>query len=85
MRSDGTMAYPLYAWATLLEDGRPSLVGTYNPELRAHLPLVGFSEESICGIGTFARSAARAHLETTGQRVFLMRFESVSVLEELLA
>jgi hypothetical protein len=67
---------PIYAWVTVMADGRPSIVGTYMPEMRAHMPLVGFTRAHIERFGDFAR----AHGEALGQPVYFVEFGTMTVL-----
>lgn len=72
---------PLWAWATITHEGEPSLVGLFDTNLHVHHPMISFSEAIIKG--ERARAAALHHQRTTGQRVYLLRFDRVQRIMEI--
>jgi hypothetical protein len=71
------MTQYLYAWTTMLPDGRPSIIGTLIDG--KHTPLIVADVAIAAGL----RVVARKHAETTGQTVTLVRFGNSKVMETL--
>ena len=78
---DPIAASPVFAWVTLDDDGLPSLlVGYYALNHGQRLPLASFRDEVV---RVHERHAAEEFHRLTGQRVALVRFEPVEIIEEL--
>lgn len=67
---------PIYAWVTVINDGRPSIVGVWIPEMKEHMPLVGFQRAHIEHFGPLAK----AHGEALGQPVYFVQFDTMKIL-----
>jgi hypothetical protein len=68
-----------YAWTTICQDGRPSLVGAMFGD--HHAPLCAMSLEIVAD--PIIRTLAREHVIKTGQTVTLQKFTLTDTLETL--
>jgi hypothetical protein len=67
----------LWAWVSEYPDGSTGLVGAYVPTM-GHTPLLSRSEWAVRKF----QPLAKAHAETTGQRVWLRRYTLAEDHEE---
>lgn len=66
----------MFAWITVMPDGRECVVGTWTPET-GHLPLVSHNRTALEAY----REAAIAHGLATSQPVMLVRYAQRQLIE----
>lgn len=67
----------LYAWVSVMADGKRTIVGIYSEEVGGHLPLVAHERDSIERF----RYIAIAHGKQLHQPVELVKWSTCTVLE----
>jgi hypothetical protein len=68
----------LYAWVTLMHDGKWTLVGLFD-EVSGHLPMVSHDRATL----ECMRPVAMEHARVTGQSVQFVEWTGLTVLEQV--